>query len=310
MQQSVKKALIWGLVACALACALVLGTKLVFLLRTGSQVASYYESRSTEYDVIENLGGPRSASGYLEEYIRAHTLICPEKSAALILLLHCEDHGLRRTLRLLSDPAPGLRSITAHGIGLAHFDTPEILDALARAVREDGEWRVRASAARSLGQIGLPARRVLPALSAALADESPGVRENAAWAFSDVSQDPDEVVSELLPLVDDPDKGVVEAAVRGILNLEALGIPADKTLISKAEDTDAKVQRRACFVLGAMGSRAVTAVSALERLAENATSSRVRQAAREALMKIKKAQQGKGKKGEKAKGSTEVEQEE
>jgi TolB-like protein len=81
------------------------------------------------------------------------------------------------------------------------------VDDCARRLGAD-DSDARAKAARRLGEIGPAAKTAVPALTAALRDQSPYVRFKAAEALGKIGRDARSAVPELKRLRSDPEKGV------------------------------------------------------------------------------------------------------
>ncbi len=120
-------------------------------------------------------------------------------------------------LRALRDEEPNVRMLAAYGLGKPGYADAETIAALRRALGDenrvvrfkaveslgklgvggaavtalkealtDKDWNIRATAARGLGPLGEEARPAVPALRAALHDETSEVREAARAAISQI----------------------------------------------------------------------------------------------------------------------------
>jgi HEAT repeat protein len=158
---------------------------------------------------------------------------------------------------------------------------------LSRLLREDEDVTVRQSAAEALGQIGPGA---IPALTRALlGDRHNFVRADAAKALGTMGPRAAEAVPALVKAIQsDEDRS---ARYQVVIALRKIG-PAAKSGIGVLEkllfDKKAGLQTEAAKALGAIGNVGPEAISALERLAEKDPESWVREAARNALRKLRK----------------------
>lgn len=166
-------------------------------------------------------------------------------------------------VRQLSNGEPAERARAAELLGRRGVDRRDaIVPHLRRSLREDRDWRVRASSGRALGR--LSAREAVPDLVRALRDPVVDVRVVAAaalWRLPDPA-----AVPALLELLRDRD-----AAARqwGAL---ALGVTRDRRatqpLITLLDDPERDVRLDAIRSLRRI--RDAAAVSALERYASDA----------------------------------------
>ena len=93
---------------------------------------------------------------------------------------------------------------------LEHIGNEEMVDPLARVLKEDPSPLTRHEAAFTLGQLGF--RSAVPALvDAMLRDESPIVRHESAVALSSIGDD--DVISQLERAIEDKDEDVSNSAL-------------------------------------------------------------------------------------------------
>jgi len=139
-----------------------------------------------------------------------------------------------------------------------------------------GEDFFRASAAKSLGVIGLPAMPEAKALGTALGDKYASVRKAAALALKALGRDAVRVAVVALGSVADAD---VDGTVRDAAGqaLSELGLAA------ALEDADANVRHWAVLTLVDMGLRSIEHAPALANLLVKDTDKRIRAGAATAL---------------------------
>ncbi len=208
---------------------------------------------------------------------------------------------------LLHDPSPLVRAETARALG--RLRDRRATEALSKALLEDRDVNVRMLSAYALGLIG--DERAVPALCRALEDREWLVREFAAWALREIGhpgairplvqllrgRDADiahivwvlerlkrpEAVDLLLPLLKERE---AEVRRRAALVLGKLGdVRAVDALISALGDESPSVRREAILALVRIGD--LKAVSPLKELLRREKEEEVREAAREALHKLK-----------------------
>ncbi|NOY91813.1 MAG: HEAT repeat domain-containing protein [Deltaproteobacteria bacterium] len=161
-----------------------------------------------------------------------------------------------------ADPEARVRALDLLGRrGWRHKD--QIVPHLRRLIRNDPDWRVRASAGRAVGR--LSARAAVPDLVAALRDSQVEVRVVAAaalWRLPDAA-----AVPSLIRLTHDSDPSARQWAVL------ALGVARDRRsvtgLVALLTDPVEDVRMDAIRSLGRVGHpTALTPLSALARDAE------------------------------------------
>jgi HEAT repeat protein len=133
------------------------------------------------------------------------------------------------------------------------------LPALLRGLRSH-EPADRLRAAKDLGRLGWLAREAMPALAAALEDETPKVRETAAGAIGLMGP---EALPTLAEMLGHDDKYVRRHAVWAMGRLGPLARPALYDLCRALKDSDPRTASGAAQALGSMGADAADAVPAL-----------------------------------------------
>ena len=231
----------------------------------------------------------------------------------------------RNLANALGDKDASVRTSAASALGGIGPRAKESIPALEK-VLSDPVPSVRESAAAALGSMGPDARTSIPALKKALHDSSETVQFTCACCLLALGEKP-EPLSVLEKLLSSQQTHIQFAAANTLIKAEAGHKQAIAVLVQAlASDGSNGTRRLALFHIRDLGSRAVWAlprvaailgspemsaranavrcmgsmgsaaskyVPNLMELAEKDTSADVRQAAREALEKIKKAQQEK-----------------
>ncbi len=232
--------------------------------------------------------------------------------------------GLMRALQqattaVLPSSAAIQQAWPVEALGILGASATVAIPLLTRALRENGNWEMRARAAEALGKIGSASSVAQPELLNALRDPVPYVRAGAVRALQNIGSLPSQAVPELLSLLDDEYWVVSEGAVKllkmsgpegvracfrslvgllesqdsrvrnlAIINLGDLGAaPRDAlpVLVRALRDPDEGVRRAAINAVGAMGTQSQIAVPPLLEILEGPTPSMHSQAA-QALSKI------------------------
>jgi HEAT repeat protein len=165
--------------------------------------------------------------------------------------------------------------------------------AVGELVTALGDEKVRGEATVALAAIGTDAAEAAPALAALLADEKaePGLRYAAAYALGRIG--PAAVAAEplLRGLAESDDEMMATVAVWATLRIK----PGDASLFESAiprlrralRDDSELVRLEAAVSLGDIGPAAASAIPILELVSEDDPVKQVRQAAAEALPKIR-----------------------
>jgi HEAT repeat protein len=132
---------------------------------------------------------------------------------------------------------------------------PALLDALRSSCATE-----RLRAAKDLGRLGWLAREALPALVAVLNDGDARVRESAAQAIGLMGPD---ALPTLVAMLGHEDKYVRRHAVWALAKLGPLARPALADLCQALKDTDPRTASGAAQALGSMGAEAADSVPAL-----------------------------------------------
>jgi len=183
----------------------------------------------------------RILAAILSRYARA---LRGEGTARIAAFFEGRDY-LRRELEGLADRRAWRRAASAFALG--DMGSPQAIPALTAALADDSR-EVRTAAARSLGQ--LRANGTAQLLVAALGSGSVP-RAVAGQALIAIGP---EAAGDLHPLLEDPDAAVRRAAAE-VLGL--IGGPAEApVLAAAAEDPAAEVRSAALRALGQVGGRA------------------------------------------------------
>jgi HEAT repeat protein/lysophospholipase L1-like esterase len=165
-------------------------------------------------------------------------------------------------LERLRDPDPTTRAATARALGNLGVDAPKVVPALERELK-DPEPAVRAAAAWALGGFGPGAAAAASDLAIALADESPSVRAGAAHTLGTIGPAARPVASALVSHLDDPAEEVrwrAEDALARVGPDPATALPA---LLPLVADPAGRGRGGAASVIARMGPAARPAVPAL-----------------------------------------------
>jgi len=266
---------------------------------------------------VKLLGGKRSAAQKLERYVKAPSFMASEKMTALCLLFSCDEDGLIPLSRLLVRSRGRLREDVCSALFIASFRDPRV--AIPRGAVATG------AEPRSVGDLPDAWQQVL-SIAGGVRDEelTASARLLLSLLKFELTRDREELLREMQQSISDVSPAVAESAVstlrwvgcsRQALRL-AKGVLADKTdarVLSEAlyviewwgqdarpvagdvakllRHQDKGIRWQAASALSEMGTQEV--MSALKQAAQNDGDRDVRQAAREALDKIKKAQQEK-----------------
>ncbi len=159
---------------------------------------------------------------------------------------------------------------------------PQVVTALADALGDtDGE--VRRAAGRTLGLLGTPARDVIPRLEQMLSDPETGVRRAAAFALQQLAPESEAYRQELIAAMRAGDGGVIVALPK-LTPRPDWALPPLMELLS---DRRPGTRRLAIEAVAELGFQDPTLRRTLERLAQSDRDDRVREAARQALLRWK-----------------------
>jgi HEAT repeat protein len=193
------------------------------------------------------------------------------------------EHALAAAL---ASPDEGARLRAAEALAREAESPAALMTAL-------GDEKVRGEATVALAAIGTDAAEAAPALAALLADEKaePGLRYAAAYALGRIG--PAAVAAEplLRGLAESDDEMMATVAVWATLRIK----PGDASLFESAiprlrralRDDSELVRLEAAVSLGDIGPAAASAIPILELVSEDDPVKQVRQAAAEALPKIR-----------------------
>jgi HEAT repeat protein len=204
--------------------------------------------------------------------------------------------ALPRMLELLKDKNGQVRADAAFvidtivGRSLRGRTGPEaklLIAALTDALK-DQEPAVRERAARALRIFAAEATSAIPALMELLKDAKPEVRGSAARVLGTIGRKDKSVVAAIAELLRDDESSVRRSTTDALVELGPNAMP---TLLELLKHKDDRLRRGAAHALGAMGSKAKSAIPALKELL-NDNDVEVRLAAHHAIRSIEwKAEQ-------------------
>ncbi|MCS6799226.1 MAG: HEAT repeat domain-containing protein [Myxococcota bacterium] len=189
----------------------------------------------------------------------------PPSPSPVAVAQQLSEEELRRQLDALRSSDPSARVAAAETLGRrAYAQRREVAPALRELLRNDPDWRVRASCGRALGRLGI--RDAVPDLVRALRDPQVDVRVVAAaalWRLPDPA-----AVPALLELLSDDDAAARQWAVL------ALGVIRDQRATQPlvqllARESTAAVRLDVIRSLGRIGDSG--ALGALRDVARNAS---------------------------------------
>jgi uncharacterized protein (TIGR02996 family) len=186
------------------------------------------------------------------------------------------------------DPVPRLLAGQEYGrIPQRNWDLlgrigPSAVPALAAALRDES-GHVRRQAARVLQTIGPGAVAAVPTLIAALQDDIAEVRVNAETALGKIGAGAVEALSTALQ---DHNANVRRGAAWALDGIGRNAVKAIPTLIAALRDEYEVVRCGAASALGRIGPRATAAIPALASLRQGDPDSDVRAAAQQAIEQI------------------------
>ncbi len=122
------------------------------------------------------------------------------------------------------------------------------------------EWKDREQAAISIGQLGVKAKGMIPALINCLSDEEWFVRKAAANALIDMGSEAKPAVPALISALNDEEWQVRKPAAYALEAIGPASVPAVTDLIHALNDEEWHVRKPAALALGAVGPAAMQAV--------------------------------------------------
>ena len=157
---------------------------------TGILVAAGYEIQINSWCQVVNLAFGRHTMASIRTHWKHVVAVVALLIAALgIVVSTGRAFVADRTpdwIAMLKDPNPDVRRHGALQLNELAPATPEVLDALMRALTDESVG-VRQQAAHGLGKFGRDARQAVPLLNQALNDQDVTVRKNAAESLRRIS---------------------------------------------------------------------------------------------------------------------------
>ncbi|MCI0697399.1 HEAT repeat domain-containing protein [candidate division KSB1 bacterium] len=157
----------------------------------------------------------------------------------------------------------GKLSLDIGGKLLFYLDEIQVaLDTLLAALKDQNP-DVRSQAAAALTDLGKSDDRVISALLAALKDQDPYVRDQAAVALVNLGKSDDRVISALLAALKDPNTNRYETAAAALVNLGKSHDRVISTLLAALKDQNYHRYRNAIATLVNLGRSDDRVISAL-----------------------------------------------
>lgn len=222
--------------------------------------------RGVRLKAVEALGGVGRARPSTTSVLRA-ALADPdphlrEGAAAAFGALGTVDDGVRAVLlALLDDPNDGVKLRAIQVLPRLVGDGPEVVDGLTRRLTEDDSDRVKAEAARGLGQLGPAAVSAGTALLRAVQTGEVGVREEAMRAM--VMVQPPEAAEAFTAGLRDSEVAVRTLASAGWRKAADIPEEAVPALVEALHDPELQVRANAAYAVGRMESVPAEAVPLL-----------------------------------------------
>ncbi len=249
---------------------------------------------------LERLGGPERAVHRLAFYLRLPHWATTDRADAVSLLGHCGQPAVPVLTRILDEEEPGLRAVAAGALYTIGPQSRPALRALIGSLdRADIDLRnIKGLGLEKLGLIEChrlamssmgPA--AVPELAAALGHPNPVVRCCAAEALASMGRRAKAAAPAVIKALADREE-MVRASAVSAFNLLGMGSDAQEAIPALTRmlgDSTDWVRRDVVWALSKMGP---AAIPALEKAFQDKSES-VRQAAAEALKKIKAAQEKK-----------------
>jgi HEAT repeat protein len=188
------------------------------------------------------------------------------------------------------DPDSLVRIAAARAVAHLDDDRSHAIEVLIQHVDDPTGGRESIEcAACALGELGAKARPAIPSLIRALKNSDTLVRISAARAYAAI--DPSNATAVLLPLTQDSDRMVRASVIETIGHLRDESDAVWKVLIASLDDQGETfsydVRHAAVVALGQLGKKGVSALPRLQKLAEEDESEWVREAAKDAIQKIR-----------------------
>jgi hypothetical protein len=141
------------------------------------------------------------------------------------------------------------------------------VDELVSRLKDSSAW-TRYLAAKALGELGPAAKKAVPALARAVADEHESVRAQAAYALGEIGPEAKGAVLALRRALTDSKSSVRLQAACALGEIGPEAKSAALQLANSLRDSDEEVRRWAAWALGKIGPAARPAVPALTRALE------------------------------------------
>jgi HEAT repeat protein len=186
-----------------------------------------------------------------------------EGAAPLAGALDDEEEGLARLVDALASDDEATRRLAAFLLGHGGGEAERVVPALAAALEAETGTTMRRALVRALGNLGPAARETVPLLVQALQeDDALPVRGEAVWALGQMGPEP-EVVSALVAALDDELPGLRVQAAGALAAVGPGSMGAAGALVEALADEDVLVRGAAGEAVPKVGVDAGDAVPAL-----------------------------------------------
>ena len=198
--------------------------------------------------------------------------------------------SVRRVASALFEP--GLQSRAVQILSRIGPDAADAVPSLLRLFQETQDVKLQQEVVFALGAIGKASADATPALMEALKQESKELQTVVCYSLGRIGPDASDANPMLLELADSSDHLLRIAALWGLVKVnpgnEEIAKFAVPHLLSTLDDERPTVRAEMARLLGELGKPAIAAVTQLKELGQSDLNQAVREAATEALKKIKK----------------------
>ena len=278
----------------------VAGVLPVCKIRRIAEYEHYSEVPPSYY--LGELGGPHKAAHSLALYLRLPDRWAPHKDVAIYLLDSCGTHGkpgVKALIGMIRREDPEIRWRAVNALGSIGPEASAAIPALLALLDDKAEAhcgsvpvQICPYAARALGRIGSDSAVAAPKIAAMLSSESPELRLAAAEALGDLGPVARDFAPLLKARLKDDDQYVRAHAAIALSRIGEVDTSSVPQLVEALEIEQfglwwGEPRYWAAEALGNFGPAAKEAIPALEKALKRPLDPGSRQAAAEALKKIR-----------------------